>query len=85
MGYYPRYVAIVLLTGATGMVGREILARLAVDARFDRVLCLIRPPLDRFRPLLIAHGIADASHVTGLPAMWRRRDSASPIRARSTT
>lgn len=55
-----------LLTGATGMVGREILARLAVDARFDRVLCLIRPPLDRLPALLSAHGIADASHVSGV-------------------
>lgn len=32
-----------LLTGATGMVGREILARAAADPRFDEVLCVIRP------------------------------------------
>lgn len=31
-----------LLTGATGMVGREILARAAADPRFERVLCLVR-------------------------------------------
>lgn len=31
-----------LLTGATGMVGREVLARAVADARFDRVLCLVR-------------------------------------------
>jgi thioester reductase-like protein len=33
----------ILLTGATGMVGREVLARLAADARYERVLCLVRP------------------------------------------
>jgi thioester reductase-like protein len=32
-----------LLTGATGMVGRELLARAASDARFERVWCLVRP------------------------------------------
>jgi thioester reductase-like protein len=32
-----------LLTGSTGMVGREVLARAARDPRFERVLCLIRP------------------------------------------
>src|SRR5688500_9829450 len=32
-----------LLTGATGMVGREVLARAAADPRFERVLCLVRP------------------------------------------
>lgn len=55
-----------LLTGATGMVGREILARAAVDPRFDRVLCLMRPPLDRLEPLLAAYGVARTSHVSGL-------------------
>ena len=34
---------VLLLTGATGMVGREVLRRAAADPRFDRVLCLIRP------------------------------------------
>jgi thioester reductase-like protein len=33
----------IVLTGATGMVGRELLARLARDPAFERVLCLIRP------------------------------------------
>lgn len=32
-----------LLTGATGMVGREVLARLAREPRHERVLCLVRP------------------------------------------
>jgi thioester reductase-like protein len=32
-----------LLTGATGMVGREVLARAAADRRFERVWCLVRP------------------------------------------
>lgn len=31
-----------LLTGATGMVGRELLARAAADSRWERVLCLVR-------------------------------------------
>jgi thioester reductase-like protein len=31
------------LTGATGMVGREVLVRAARDVRFDRVFCLVRP------------------------------------------
>lgn len=33
----------ILLTGATGMVGREVLARLARNPRYERVLCLVRP------------------------------------------
>jgi thioester reductase-like protein len=37
----------VLLTGATGMVGREVLARAAADPRYDRITCLIRPTADR--------------------------------------
>jgi thioester reductase-like protein len=32
-----------LLTGATGMVGREVLARTAADPRYERVMCLVRP------------------------------------------
>lgn len=36
-----------LLTGATGMVGQEVLRRLAADGGFDEVLCLIRPGGDR--------------------------------------
>jgi long-chain acyl-CoA synthetase len=48
------------------MVGREILARVAADPRFDRVLCLIRPPLDRLPALLTAHGVTEAGHVAGL-------------------
>ncbi|MDZ7578482.1 MAG: SDR family oxidoreductase [Candidatus Nanopelagicales bacterium] len=35
-----------LLTGATGMVGREVLVRAAADPRFTRVSCLIRPGAD---------------------------------------
>lgn len=36
-------MAHLILTGATGMVGRELLLRAAADNRFDRVSCLIRP------------------------------------------
>lgn len=32
-----------LLTGATGMVGREVLARAAADGAIERLLCLVRP------------------------------------------
>ena len=55
-----------LLTGATGMVGREILSRAAADGRFDRVLCVVRPPLDRFATLLSEQGIGHSTHVTAL-------------------
>lgn len=36
-------VAVLLMTGSTGMVGREILARAAADPRFDEIRCVIRP------------------------------------------
>src|SRR5579863_1291778 len=48
------------------MVGREILARAAVDPRFERVLCLMRPPLDRLGGLLAAYGVTKTDHITGL-------------------
>ena len=48
------------------MVGREILARAAADARFDRVICLVRPPLDRFDALLAGLGLAGSGHVHAL-------------------
>jgi nucleoside-diphosphate-sugar epimerase len=48
------------------MVGREILSRAAADGRFDRILCLVRPPLDRFAAILSHQGIAHAAHVTAL-------------------
>lgn len=40
---YVRPVAHLLLTGATGMVGREILARAVADNRYSTVSCLVRP------------------------------------------
>lgn len=53
-------MATVLLTGATGMVGRELLARLAADPRHERVFCLVRPgkksPQERLDELLGAVG-----------------------------
>ncbi len=45
------------------MVGREILSRAAADSRFDRILCLVRPPLDRFAAVLAALGLGHARHV----------------------
>jgi len=40
---YVRPVAHLLLTGATGMVGREILARAVTGGRYSDVSCLVRP------------------------------------------
>ncbi|MBK6762108.1 MAG: SDR family oxidoreductase [Micrococcales bacterium] len=37
---------VLLLTGATGMVGGEVLRRAAADPRYRAVLCLIRPTAD---------------------------------------
>ncbi len=48
------------------MVGREILARASIDGRFDRILCVVRPPLDRFAALLADQGISTAAYVTAL-------------------
>jgi thioester reductase-like protein len=56
-------VSTLLLTGATGMVGREILARAARDRRFDRIVCLVRPPLDRLAALLANSGVSAPPHV----------------------
>ena len=49
------------------MVGREILARAAEDSRFDRIVCVVRPPLDRFAAILADHRITRAAHVTAIP------------------
>ena len=48
------------------MVGREILSRAAADGRFERIFCVVRPPLDRFAALLAEQGMANAAHVTAL-------------------
>jgi nucleoside-diphosphate-sugar epimerase len=48
------------------MVGREILSRGAADGRFERILCVVRPPLDRFAALLAEQGLAHVTHVTAL-------------------
>lgn len=55
-----------LLTGATGMIGREILARAASDGRFDRVLCLVRPPIDRFHVLLTGLGLGASTRIAAI-------------------
>lgn len=55
-----------LLTGATGMVGREVLARAVGDTRFDRVVCLVRPPLDRLSSILEAQGLAPSPRVVAI-------------------
>lgn len=49
------------------MVGREILSRAAADIRFDRILCLVRPPLDRFAAILSGQGLGHARHVAPIP------------------
>lgn len=51
------------MTGATGMVGREILARAAADPRFDRIVCLVRPPLDRLTETLRACGVQPSARI----------------------
>lgn len=48
------------------MVGREILSRAAADIRFERILCLVRPPLDRFAEVLSAQGLDHARHITAV-------------------
>jgi thioester reductase-like protein len=35
--------SVLLLTGATGMVGREVLRRAAADTHYRSILCLVRP------------------------------------------
>lgn len=65
-------MAQLLLTGATGMVGREVLARAVLDDRFDRILCLIRPTADqtaaqRLKSLRDRMGIASGRRVTAVP------------------
>jgi len=55
-----------LLTGATGMVGRELLSRASADIRYDRILCLVRPPLDRFAAVLAAQNLEHARHIAPL-------------------
>jgi long-chain acyl-CoA synthetase len=62
---------VLLLTGATGMVGREVLRRAAQDPRYRRVLCLVRPGSDRsaedrLRDLADRLGV-DGSRLTALP------------------
>lgn len=72
-----------LLPGATGMVGREVLSRAAADARFDRILCLVRPPLDRFAAILAAQGLSHARHITPLAGDVTERGLGAPASALS--
>lgn len=63
----------VLLTGATGMVGREVLARLAADARYERIFCLVRASRDQSAQdrlddvLRKVGGAPDAARVLAVP------------------
>jgi thioester reductase-like protein len=63
-----------LLTGATGMLGREILVRALRQPRFDRVLCLVRPPLQRLDAILAAQGIVATDRVSALAGDVREPD-----------
>ncbi|MFN8126553.1 MAG: SDR family oxidoreductase [Candidatus Nanopelagicales bacterium] len=61
-----------LLTGATGMVGREILARAAGDQDLTEIRCLIRPgdgesAEDRLTRLCATVGIPRDSRIRALP------------------
>ena len=47
-----------LLTGSTGFVGRNLLRRLAVDSRWNRIILPVRDP-DKLRSQLAGEGIAD--------------------------
>lgn len=68
--WYGPAMAVLLLTGATGMVGREVLARVATDERYDRVLCLVRPS-------------AEASAQQRLKQLCRQLDLPSTVRVRA--
>src|SRR5262245_53384604 len=63
----------VLLTGATGMVGREVLARAAAEPRYEKVWCLVRPSggqtaQERLDEVLGKVGIAaDPARITAVP------------------
>jgi thioester reductase-like protein len=61
----------ILLTGATGMVGREVLARLVSDSATERVLCLVRPndaaPQERLDALLRKVGHTPSPRIRAVP------------------
>ena len=59
---------IALLAGATGLVGRELLAGLLADAAIAKVHSLGRRPLDGTDPKL-AHHVVDFAHLPPLPAV----------------
>jgi len=59
-----------LLLGATGLVGRHTLARLAADARWSRVVTLARRPVERASDTHEAH-IVDFDRLGDAdPALW---------------
>ncbi|MDT8991860.1 nucleoside-diphosphate sugar epimerase [Curvibacter sp. APW13] len=57
---------VALVAGATGLVGREVLAILLADERYCRVHALTRRPLDFSHPKLEAH-VVDFARLPKLP------------------
>lgn len=57
---------VVMVAGATGLVGREIVAALLVDSTFDVVHCVGRRPLAHKHPKLLNH-VVDFAALPALP------------------
>lgn len=65
----PAAARVALVAGATGLVGREVLAALLTDKRYTAVHCVGRRPLTLSHPKLFSHVVdfAAASTLAGLP------------------
>jgi uncharacterized protein YbjT (DUF2867 family) len=59
----------VMLVGATGVVGRKVLAAVLVDSRFSRVVALTRRPLNEHAKLL--NPVVDFSHLPEDAPWWK--------------
>ncbi|UCH50295.1 MAG: NAD(P)H-binding protein [Betaproteobacteria bacterium] len=59
----------VMLVGATGVVGREVLSAVLDDSRFSRVVALTRRPLDEHAKLL--NPVVDFSRLAEDAPWWR--------------
>lgn len=59
---------VALVAGATGLVGREILAALLADKRYTAVHCVGRRPLAISHPKLFDH-VLDFQHLSNLPGI----------------
>ena len=59
---------VALVAGATGLVGRAVLAALLTDKRYTAVHCVGRRPLTVQHPKLLSH-VVDFTALTALPAV----------------